>query len=40
VEVIVESDAELVCLAVAQILLDIPSERRFLRFAMCRTSSS
>ena len=30
------SDAELVCLAVAQILLDIPSERRFLRFAMCR----
>jgi hypothetical protein len=30
------SDAELVCLAVAQILLDIPSERRFLRFAMTR----
>jgi Transposase DDE domain len=30
------TDAELVCLAVAQILLDIPSERRFLRFAMCR----
>jgi hypothetical protein len=30
------SDAELVCLAVAQILLDIPSERHFLRFAVCR----
>ena len=30
------TDAELVCLAVAQILLDIPSERRFLRLAMCR----
>ena len=30
------TDAELVCLAVAQVLLDIPSERRFLRFAMCR----
>jgi hypothetical protein len=30
------TDAELACLAVAQILLDIPSERRFLRFAMCR----
>jgi len=30
------TDAELVCLAVAQMLLDIPSERRFLRFAMCR----
>jgi hypothetical protein len=30
------TDAELVCLAVAQILLDIPSERRFVRFAMCR----
>jgi hypothetical protein len=30
------TDAELVCLAVAQILLDCPSERRFLRFAMCR----
>jgi hypothetical protein len=30
------TDAELVCLAVAQILLDIPSERRFLRFAICR----
>ena len=30
------TDAELVCLAVAQILLDIPSERHFLRFAMCR----
>lgn len=30
------TDAELICLAVAQILLDIPSERRFLRFAMCR----
>jgi len=25
-----------VCLAVAQILLDIPSERRFLRLAICR----
>jgi Transposase DDE domain len=32
------TDAELVCLAVAQILLDCPSERRFLRFAMCRLS--
>lgn len=30
------TDAELVCLAVAQILLDCPSERRFLRFAMIR----
>ena len=30
------TDAELVCLAVAQILLDIPSERHFLRFAMTR----
>jgi len=30
------TDAELVCLAVAQVLLDIPSERRFLRFATCR----
>jgi len=30
------TDAELVCLAVAQILLDISSERRFLRFARCR----
>lgn len=30
------TDAELVCLAVAQILLDVPSERRFLRFAMTR----
>lgn len=30
------TDAELACLAVAQILLDIPSERRFLRFAMRR----
>jgi hypothetical protein len=30
------TDAELVCLAVAQILLDCPSERRFLRFAMVR----
>ena len=30
------TDAELCCLAVAQILLDVPSERRFLRFAMCR----
>ena len=30
------TDAELVCLAVAQILLDCPSERRFMRFAMTR----
>jgi hypothetical protein len=30
------TDAELVCLAVAQILLDCPSERRFLRFALPR----
>jgi DDE family transposase len=30
------TDAELVCLAVAQILLDCPSERRFLRLAMTR----
>jgi hypothetical protein len=30
------TDSELVCLAVAQMLLDIPSERRFLRFAMTR----
>ena len=30
------TDAELVCLAVAQILLGIPSERHFLRFAMTR----
>ncbi|MCA1681007.1 MAG: IS982 family transposase [Actinobacteria bacterium] len=30
------TDAELVCLAVAQILLDCPSERRFVRFAMTR----
>lgn len=30
------TDAELVCLAVAQILLDIPSERHFLRFAVTR----
>ena len=30
------TDAELVCLAVAQMLLDIPSERRFVRFAMTR----
>ncbi len=30
------TDAGLVCLAVAQILLDVPSERRFLRWAMCR----
>ena len=27
------SDAELVCLAVAQVFLDCPKERRFLRFA-------
>jgi hypothetical protein len=32
------TDAELVCLAVAQILLDCPSERRFLRFARVRLS--
>ena len=30
------TDAELVCLAVAQIMLDCPSERRFLRFAIVR----
>jgi hypothetical protein len=30
------TDAELVCPAVAQILLDCPSERRFLRFAITR----
>jgi Transposase DDE domain len=30
------TDAELVCLAVAQILLDCPSERRFLRLAITR----
>lgn len=30
------TDAELVCLAVAQILLDCPSERRFLRLARTR----
>jgi len=30
------TDAELVCLAVAQVLLDCPSERRFLRFARVR----
>lgn len=30
------TDPELVCLAVAQILLDVPSERRFLRLAMTR----
>jgi hypothetical protein len=30
------TDAELVCLAVAQIMLDCPSERRFLRFASVR----
>jgi hypothetical protein len=30
------TDAELVCLAVAQIFLDCPSERRFLRFARSR----
>lgn len=32
------TDAELVCLAVAQVLLDCPSERRFLRFARVRLS--
>jgi len=32
------TDAELVCLAVAQILLDCPSERRFVRLAMVRLS--
>ena len=32
------TDAELVCLAVAQIMLDIPSERHFLRFAISRLS--
>lgn len=30
------TDAELICLAVAQVLLDCPSERRFLRFARRR----
>jgi len=30
------TDSELVCLAVAQVLLDCPSERRFLRFAIVR----
>jgi Transposase DDE domain len=30
------TDAELVCLAVAQMLLGIAGERQFLRFAMCR----
>ena len=30
------TDAESVCLAVAQVILDVPSERRFLRFAMTR----
>jgi Transposase DDE domain len=30
------TDAELVCLAVAQVMLDCPSEHRFLRFAMVR----
>src|SRR3954453_7713355 len=30
------TDAELVCLAVAQVLLACPSERRFLRFARVR----
>ncbi len=30
------TDAEVVCLAVAQVLIDAPSERRFLRLAMCR----
>jgi Transposase DDE domain len=32
------TDAERTCLAVAQVLLDCPSERRFLRFAMVRLS--
>ena len=27
------SDSELICLAVAQVLLDCPNERRFLRLA-------
>jgi hypothetical protein len=30
------SDSELICLAVAQVLLDCPNERRFLRFAKHR----
>jgi hypothetical protein len=30
------SDAELICLAVAQVILDCPRERRFLRFARSR----
>ncbi len=32
------TDSELACLAVAQVLLDIPSERRFLRFANAHLS--
>jgi hypothetical protein len=32
----VVNDAEVICLAVAQVLLDCPSERRFLRFARRR----
>jgi hypothetical protein len=30
------TDAELVCLAVAQVLLDLPGDRRFLAFARWR----
>src|SRR5712691_10874765 len=30
------SDSELICLAIAQVLLDCPNERRFLRFAKRR----
>src|SRR5438445_13715739 len=30
------SDAEVICLAVAQVLLDCPKERRFIRFAKRR----
>ena len=30
------TDAEVICLAVAQVLLDCPSERRFVRFARRR----
>jgi len=30
------SDAELVCLAVAQVLLGIDGEHRWIRFAYCR----
>jgi hypothetical protein len=32
------SDSELICLAIAQVLLDCPNERRFLRVARTRLS--